>query len=78
MATEPIETHRHRSSNWGKRRPRGPRGRSDNCRNGLSVQCDRLRSEINRCLAIVYDFQPDKCYRNSFPLFLGYQEQKGR
>lgn len=75
MATEPIETHLHRTSNWENAAPPGgplgPRGRSDNCRNGLLVQCDRLRSEINRCLAIVYDFQPDKCYRNSFPLYFG-------
>ena len=74
MATAPIETHLHRSFNWENGAPgpqEGPRGRSANCGNGLSAQSVRLRSEINRCLAIVYDFQPDKCYRNSFPLYFG-------
>ena len=54
MATGPIETHLHRSFNWGNAAPgpqEGPRGRSASRGNGLFAQCVRLRSEINHALA---------------------------
>ena len=55
MATEPIETHLHRSFNWENAAPgprEGPRGRSARCGNGLFAQCVRLRSEINPKLGV--------------------------
>ena len=65
MATGPIETHLHRSFNWGNAAPgpqEGPRGRSASCGNGLFAQCVRLRSEINPLLSI---FSQSLGYLNS-------------
>lgn len=79
MATGPIETHLHRSFNWenGAPGPRmGPRGRSASCGNGLSAQCVRLRSEINRVLDELISNRSElgisysqKDYDRIFPLF---------